>query len=147
MVPRVLRVFSMIALVGASFGLCGCRGGNTVSGTVTYKGKTLNSGTVIFYVGDKTVPAPISSDGTYLATGVPVGSAKVTVAVTDTSNLVPSQMKGGPKGQAEHAPLPGGDSGPAAPPVPIPAKYAAKESSDLSYEIHSGKNAFDIDLK
>jgi hypothetical protein len=140
-------MFCVIPLVLAILSLNGCRGTNTVTGTVTYKGKPLTAGTVMFYVADKTVPGNIASDGTYTARGVPVGPAKVTVTVANLGNLAPSQMKGGIPGQAEHAPLPGQESGPAPAPVVIPGKYAAKESSDLSYDVHSGKNTFDIDLK
>jgi len=138
----------VIPVVLATLTLAGCPSKNTVSGTVSYKGKALPAGTIAFFGADnKAVSAQINKDGTYTATGVPVGSVKVTVQVPPQQGSGgPPQMQGGVPGQAEHAPPVGQESGPKEV-VPIPPKYASPQTSDLQFDVHRGRNTIDIELK
>jgi hypothetical protein len=113
---------------------CGSTPGS-VSGKVTYQGRALTSGLVIFVAKDGKVsqPAGIELDGSYLADKVPVG--QVTVCV-------------------ETHPLSGGDGGPNAAKdqprarfVPIPPKYKDAKQSNLSLDVRPGPNVYNIELQ
>jgi len=90
--PRPARLVMLVVLAGA-LAVAGCgRSSGTVTGTVTYKGKALKGGSVVFIppAGGQaaTVSAQIGEDGTFTAEKVPVGDVKVTV---DTSYLKPAR--------------------------------------------------------
>jgi hypothetical protein len=130
----LVRSGVLLALV--SFGLSGCGGKfGSVSGKVTYQGKTLTSGLVIFVDkdGKVTQPAGIEVDGTYAADNVPVGQVAVCV---------------------ETHPLSGGDGGPNTPKdqprpryVPLPAKYKDAKQSELTLDVKPGANVYNIELR
>jgi hypothetical protein len=112
---------------------CGSKPGS-VSGKVTYQGKPLTSGLVIFIDKDGRVsqPAGIEVDGSYVADNVPLGPVAVCV---------------------ETHPLSGGDGGPNAPQdqprpryVPLPAKYKDAKQSGLTLDVKPGPNVYDIEL-
>jgi hypothetical protein len=127
--------------------LCsGCGGGDDlperapVTGTVTYKGKTLAGGTVTFYPDEeKGNPAygEIQSDGTFHLTtyeaedGAVLGKHRVTVEV------FPGQAGGAETG------LPGAE---ATLPSPIPIKYRDRQKSPLEFEVKPGENKADLTL-
>jgi hypothetical protein len=131
-----VRAVAVVVLMGMSLSGCG-RPTGSVSGKVTYQGKPLTSGLVIFVDKDGFVsqPAGIEVDGSYAAQGVYVGPTKVCV---------------------ETHPLSGGDGGPAltkdgkevprARYVPIPAKYKDAKQTELSLDVKSGANLFDIEV-
>lgn len=119
----------------------GCsRGGELptapVTGKVTYKGKPVPSGTVMF-VPEKGPAATgeIAKDGTYtLSTyskndGAVLGKHKIAItALADMGDRLPE----------EQSPLP--------PPL-IPDKYLNQDTSGLTAEIKEGPNTVDLDLK
>jgi hypothetical protein len=127
---------SLTLLLLTTVGLSGCgRKFGSVSGKVTYQGKALSSGLVVFVDKDGKVsqPAGIEVDGSYAAENVPVG--QVTACV-------------------ETLPLSGGDGGPNAPKdqprprfVPIPPKYKDAKQSELILEVKPGPNTYDIELR
>ena len=137
---------ALLALL-VPLGASGC-GPGTVSGTVSYKGKLLRGGNVLFVgaAGKSSVSASIQDDGTYTLTGVPTGA--VTVCV-ETASLKP--VWGPP---ARHYKAPPGMQAPGglteAPPpkhyVPIPDKYGKPDQSGLSYAVKSGRQTYDINL-
>lgn len=122
--------------------LSGCNGVKTgdVSGKVTYKGKPLAFGSVIFLnqaAATEPVVGTISPDGTYTVHNVVAGEAQVGVVSPDPNR--PMELRGDQK------PLP-----PAASPklwFPIPERYSYPVTSGLSYSVSPGPNAFDINLK
>jgi hypothetical protein len=124
-----------VPLVLLTVGLSGCGSKpGSVSGKVTYQGKTLSSGLVVFVDKDGKVsqPAGIEVDGSYAAHNVPLG--QVTACV-------------------ETLPLSGGDGGPPASKdqpraryVPIPGKYKDAKQSELTLEVKPGPNVYNIDL-
>jgi len=131
---RSLLAFPLTLLLVAVLAGCQSKDGK-VTGTVTYQGKPLQSGTVQFNGPDnKGDSAVIQSDGTYTAGKVPLGANKVTV----TTNA-------GGTGLKPPAPLPG------MPPVPeavaIPGKYGNSETSGLSLDVKAGRQTFDIPLQ
>jgi hypothetical protein len=83
--PKLIRPVVLMALAGALAAISGgCTGGEkvaSVSGTVTFKGKPLPGGTIVFLSEDKTKQemAPIKSDGTYSASSVPWGKVLIGV--------------------------------------------------------------------
>jgi hypothetical protein len=114
----------------------GCaRGPGSVSGTVTYQGKPLETGTITFYDTAHNAPtAEINKDGTYSIPKVAAGKAKIAVVMP-----MPIAFKSGD--------LPGAGK-PAEPlKVPtLPAKYADPEKSGLTFEVNTGSNTHDVKL-
>jgi hypothetical protein len=129
--------------------IVGCAPSASVTGKVTYKGKALPGGRVIFLLANGQVASgEITKEGTYTIPKSQTGEAKVTV---ETS--APPQI---PKGAGGRGGLP-----PGAPPearaayegakdastyVPIPERYRDPEKSGLKYTIKGGPNTYDIDL-
>jgi hypothetical protein len=140
-----LRTFAAAVLV---FHLVGCAGGvpkGSVSGKVTFEGKAVRSGSVMFVRGGSpALYSQIDDDGKYEVQGVPAGTAKVTVASPDPS--------GGGRGRtikgAPAAPARGEGGGPPVKGwVPIPNQYSDPERSGLSFGVRPGANTFHIELK
>lgn len=115
---HIVRGFILLAAL--AFPACGSGKGN-VSGVVTYRGKPLTYGTVVF-VGSDDIPvrALIDNDGHYQATKVPVGDAKIAVQTPPS---------------------------PSEPAAAIPQKYLNAETSDLTYTVSSGSQTHNIELK
>jgi hypothetical protein len=121
-------------------GLAGCgRGTTEVSGKVTYNGRPVTSGSVAFAAPDGScVYADILPDGTYNASGVPVGELKIAVSSPDPRST-PSNDRGGrnpPKAKAA-TPAPAGW-------VALPSKYAQPDQSGLSVTTTSKAMTHDI---
>jgi hypothetical protein len=144
--------------------LSGCGGGKgSVSGKVTYKGKILKGGNVIFE-GDKTYSTRIKEDGTYESPPMSTGTYKVCV---DTSNLKPrnagyndknvsKSTTEAPKVDAD-ANIPEGYT-PSNPKnssfykgsenyTAIPSKYTKADQTPLSYTVTGGSQPYDIELQ
>lgn len=117
--------------------LIGCGEPNAeLKGTVTYNGKPLNSGSIMFQCDAGPVEnANIESDGTYVISGLPMGPAKVTVQVS-----APPQP--GPDGEITNEP---GTYEPN--PVMIPNKFASADTSGLTVDIKEAQQTYDIALK
>ncbi len=135
----------------------------TVSGKVTLNGEPLKGGNVTFARSDgqPTVSSPIGEDGSYKAENVPVGTANVCV---ETKSLNPAltlpKMAGNkPAGPLVNKPsdpnvkLPEGynpdKSGTGSKVhlyVAIPDKYADPKTTDITYEVKSGKQEKTIEL-
>jgi hypothetical protein len=124
--------------IGLGFALlavsaCGTKGG-TVSGVVTYQGKPVTTGTVLFLGADKVpVRAPILNDGSYQVTNVPVGEAKIAVMVPPPS---PPPRKDDPNPPR-----------PSQPTTAIRPNYMNAETSGLSYTVTTGSQTHNIDMK
>jgi hypothetical protein len=141
------RPFAVLVLA-AALAAAGCdQNSATVSGQVTYKGEPLPGGTVTFHGEGGQLASAQINDGHYAAEKVPPGPVKVTVMVLNVPGLGAAGKGGmakGPPGAAEHQ-----IAGAAAPRkvVPVPKKYAAKETSGLSTTLEKGTQQFDIELK
>ena len=121
---------AVLVLVG------GCAPGvGSVSGTVTYKGKPLETGTIFFYDTAHNAPsAEIKKDGTYSVPKVAAGKTRIAIVMP-----MPIAFKGMDGG--------GGAKPTESINVPdLPAKYADPDKSGQEYVMKSGSNTFDVKL-
>jgi hypothetical protein len=139
-------------LILLAAGLCaltpaGCSGGKaSAQGKVTFNGRTIKSGSLLFTGPDGNAIIATISEGRYAVYGVAAGTVKVGV-----SNPLPSTGVGGrgtggrgPAGPAAQAPAP-------APKDPdwfaLPEKLNSPETSGFTVEMKSGANDIDLDFK
>jgi hypothetical protein len=122
---------------------CGGQGKATVSGKVTYQGKSLPSGFVTFVPENGVaLHADIQGDGSYRMDNVPVGTVKISVQPkTAQDTLQSSPMPQNPMDYGK-AKAPMTESG-----TPIPPQYADPSQSGLTYTVTKGSQQHDIDLK
>jgi hypothetical protein len=115
----------------------------TVTGTVTYKGTTVPSGTVVFLGSDnQAATAHISTDGTYTATGVPLGKVTVTVTTPPPAAELKKAAKQMKKRFGKGPDYPESTDAVSAPP-----KYGDPAKSPLSLTVKEGSQPYDIELK
>lgn len=127
--------FSLLALAVSG---CGSRSGK-VSGKVIYQGKPLPGGYVNFMSEDAkslVKTSKIQSDGGYSVSGLPVGSAKITVQGLTARRLAEVPRQGAKVGKARQQKE-----------VLVPPKYSNTEKSRLKYEVKPGSQSHDIELK
>ncbi len=135
----------MLAALSASLVLVGCsdrKKGFVLKGSVAYQGKPLTSGIVRLHMAENRMAmAMIQPDGSFEATDVFPGEAKVTVEEDPTVK------------QRKMMPAPAG--APKAPtvvkqvsvlPVPIPAQYKDANTSGLNFNLKPG-TPLHIELK
>jgi hypothetical protein len=138
----LIRVPFLVALVWLACVLAGCgsreKPTGEVYGKVSVGGKPVTAGMVKF-VSEAADETPVSTglgpDGSYRATGVPIGRSKVAIETLMFKNLTPP-----PPGIAKQL------GGPRTKYVPIPDKYERPESSGLTVEVERGKKQFDIEI-
>jgi hypothetical protein len=136
-------VLALLAAAG-----CGAKHGR-VSGTVTYKGAPLGSGSVAFFgEGGTADSAAIGPDGKYTLARAPVGPVKVSV-VSGQPRQGPKQSGGKAPATKKEAPQPPSGETPPQPGkyVPIPAHFADPEKSGLTYTVSRGEQTIDIKLE
>jgi hypothetical protein len=144
---RICRDLLLIACVGTSAAIMGCGRQPTgeVSGKITFVGHPPEiQGLQISFLAPngRIVGAPIKEDGTYKATGVPVGEAKVGFL------FVPSGVEpAGPR--TKRFPGKGAAEAPKeAAPSPIPESLQDGSTSNLSVKVVAGQNqVFDFDMR
>jgi hypothetical protein len=148
--PGIIGLVSLLLPLG----LAGCGSPKaTVTGKITYNGEPLGNGRVMFI--SQTDPTKagagsIQPDGTYTVPDAPVGPATVTVetippAGGGSSSLGSKAAEISKPPPGMNMPMPQGGGGGKY--VKIPDKYKAKDQSDLSYDVKSGKQEHNIDLK
>jgi len=128
-----------------------------VKGKVTFGGKNLTAGNIMFHRADKvTSSGTIDKDGNYVMNDAPVGDVKITIVVPKMPPGGLGKAKGGlllhkPKevgGDPETGKkivMGGGDIPTNL--VPIPDKYGNLETTDLTYTVTKGEQTHDIALK
>jgi hypothetical protein len=164
-----LLLFAAVALFSLTVGCGGKKA--TVTGKVSYGGKTVPYGTVTFHP-EKGQPVTVPiEDGVYTAKNVPTGDAKVTVetqSVRDSlkglamleqqQKMLDDQRKkyAGMKDTSGKPPEQRGAEDTAAKIkemkerarklVDVPATFSKKESSGVSLTVKSGSQDFDVEL-
>lgn len=136
--------------------LGGCSGGKqgTVTGTVSYKGKPIPSGKIIFEVAKARPATGLIVDGkitevtTYeLNDGVPVGLAGIAVfALEEPAKPAASSPPPKNPGDYKSGPMDPGYMGMNAKSL-IPKKYNHPATSGLTWQIKAGKNEVVLDLQ
>ena len=153
---RATGMLVLLALIG---GLAGCNPGYkaraVVKGQVTFDGKPLYSGTVMFVTKDnRSGTAPIDQNGNYTMNDAPIGDVAVTVTVLKMPGMAGKMAT--PGGGAAPMKAPDGSDpvgmAPKAPTmdpskiVQIPEKYAKADTSGLTYKVEKGEQTFNITL-
>jgi hypothetical protein len=127
---------------------CGAGTGD-VTGTVTYEGKTVASGTVVI-AGSDDLPyyGVINEDGSYLVAKVPLGKARLAVVSPgpDDGKRV-AAIVGFAKGKLGKQEAPSAFRGDPKKWFPLPKDCRDLDSSGLTMTVTSGVNRRDIDLK
>jgi hypothetical protein len=137
---------------------CG-RGTSSVRGKVTYQGKALTYGAVIFMPDDNnSYPADIQPDGSYTIHAVPRGKCRVVVQVSDPRPPSRPQPRanakdGFGKAEAMKDDAKAGSRLPTAPepkksdlPPPIPPRFANPETSGLNVDLSEAEKTYNIEL-
>jgi hypothetical protein len=120
----------------------GCGGGPaTVTGKVTYRGRPVTRGAVVFLSADKTARSGvIQPDGSYTVANVPRGMTRIGVVSRD-----PATGRGAWRKRRSRPP---GTPLPATPGwFPLPSGFETPETSGLSCTVAGGRFHYDIDLK
>ena len=116
---------------------CGGASTGTVSGKISYQGQLLNYGQVTFRAPTNDVMSgQIQQDGSYTVENIPVGPAQIAVNVPKPPSPPPPGVS-----SASTEPEFTGT------PVVIPKSFATLETSGLTYEVTSGSQTHDIELK
>jgi hypothetical protein len=149
----VRTAMSLVAGLSLMLAIAGCSGDpnptklGKVYGTVTYKGKPVEAGHIVFTPSaekggatGQTATGEISSDGSYDLTtfntgdGAILGQHVVTVTVTEKGYVMPK-----PKGDSTIDYK--------LPKIQSPKKYATADKSPLRCTVVEGKQEFNIELK
>ncbi len=135
-----------LLLLAVTIAGCGPRPAS-VSGTVTFKGRPLPSGTVMFHGSDGNVRhGSILENGKYTITEAPLGAVRITV---QSHPVLPTRITG----RFSTPPAAPPELTPKAPDegktreVPIPPRYKDPEKSGLTYTVNAGSQTHDIDLR
>ena len=148
---RATFAVSMCALGLMTLAGCG-KQTSEVRGTVTVGGEKVSSGNIVFIGEDGRVDSSVITDGTYTMLKAPIGKVKITVASTAPSGASRGQAGNiaglPPELKEKAASAVKGSSVPASAKkgVQVPTKYSDEKTTDLTYEVKSGKQEHNIDL-
>lgn len=146
------RQTGLLVAAALLFGLSGCARTVDVEGVVTYRGKPIISGSVIFIAADRTTHSGIiEPDGTYYVEGLPPGPVKIAVVSQDPAKGRTVQVgdkilhrtgrgKRKIKGAANKPPPPAKGW------FPLPAQLADADTSGLTWHVPAGPATFPIEL-
>jgi hypothetical protein len=127
-------------------GVCGCGGTATVTGKVSYHGRPVSSGSVIFLGADQTARSGvIEPDGSFKVEGVPVGEVQIGVISRDPSKGRSVLRGGKPKSTDKK-----GTTAPREASTgwfPLPRQFEDPANSGLRCTLGWGRDRQDIDLK
>jgi hypothetical protein len=141
---RTMARWGLLLLLLAGVG--GCSRTAKVTGKVSYQGRPVTYGSVIFVDGTKAARScAIGADGSYAVEGVTPGNVEIGVISRD-----PSKGRSAVHGRklAQTDKKGAGSSGTATGGwFPLPAKLENPETSDITCTVGSGRVTHDIDLK
>lgn len=141
---------ALVVLFLAAASGCGSSVGS-LSGKVTYQGKTVASGTVMV-IGSDGIPryGKIETDGAYKIDDVPPGPVKVTVnspnPVPDPAQVAAAQARPKRGGREQTNPITAPTSDPKLW-FEIPAKYGDPNTSGKETTVKGGNNTLNIELE
>jgi hypothetical protein len=144
-----LRPFMILACALSAVGMVGCGPPPTgeVSGKITIQGQSPNiKGLAISFIGanGQMVGAPINEDGTYRASGIPAGEAKIGFIFAPGPGATGAESKQRFKDKGD----PKGGKSPEVAVNPIPQALRDGSTSKLSVTVVANKNTvFDYDVK
>jgi hypothetical protein len=145
-VPREVRWLRCLPAVILLAGACGCGNTATVTGKVTYQGRPVTYGSVIFLSADNTAcEGVIEPDGSYTVQGVHAGDVKIGVISRD-----PSKGRSVLRGEKPARPGKAGGAPRKPPPegwFPLPTRFEDPASSGLGCTIASGHVVHPIEIK
>jgi hypothetical protein len=143
MIRRGPRGFALLVLCAFLTVTSGCGPGKgSVSGKVTYKEKSLTTGSVQFMTQAGVLVSQIGPDGAYQLNDVPTGVARISVTSQDPgyaefmkqlSRSARDKSIPRPKGKPEDF-------------ANIPSRYSDFSTSSLSLDVRAGPQVFDLDL-
>jgi len=128
--------------------LTGCvKATGNISGVVKYNGKPLPGGSVMFVdSAGAIVQASIDTEGKFAAQKVVVGNNKVAVSyVDDKINQYAKEIAA--KGKGSLKPITNMPKLDTENMLTLPAKYSMPDQSGLFFDVKSGENSYNIDLK
>lgn len=127
-----------LALAGFTVG-CGGQRFTDVDGIVTFDGKPLPAGLILFTNADDTLAASayLRGDGTYSARNVPAGPVKVAIRTDEFKGAMTEKQAADLRARGLPAPtfdakVKGFKY------VPIPERFADRETSGLTFEVVAG---------
>jgi hypothetical protein len=133
------RLLLVVACALPVLTAAGCQGRGNVHGKVTYNGKPVVFGTVLFHGKDGLRQGNISPDGSYAVRDVAAGEARAAVNSPNPRGIELYPNKNPKYKQEPYPDVPGWFA--------IPNKYEDVSTSGLSYTIKGGSNQIDIELK
>jgi len=141
----------LLIAIGIS-SLLGCGRSGKVTGTVTYQGSPVVSGTVTLLDSNGVVhQVVIGPDGTYQIEGVPSGTAKIGVTspdpVAESKKVAAWQGSRSGKGkQGSQTPAKHAATATSTGWFPLPERFADPEQSGIALDIRGGRNTMPIAL-
>ncbi|MBX9681547.1 MAG: hypothetical protein K2X38_22560 [Gemmataceae bacterium] len=135
---ELMFLFSAMALVGCDTG----NGKVVATGKLSHNGKNLNWGRVRFFdVANKELGgSTIKSDGTFIATDLPIQELKVVVEIAAPKGITPTSKA--PPGTPV---IPAANARPEKV-VDVPAKYKSPETTTATINVTKANQEFDIKL-
>ena len=132
----------LLLLLATGAGCSGkARTTTTITGKVTYKGAPVSVGAIYIHGANGQVAmGNIGEDGSFTATDVPLGEARVSLQVRDPGAYARQLTKGGGTPQ---------DKSPAGGPTrvtSVPAKYADPNTSERKFLIEDGMSNLEVKL-
>lgn len=141
------RCAVVVVCLPALVALLGCSGppGGTVKGRVTFKGEPVVLGTIAFHGADGRVASGSISGGAYCVEKVSVGPATLTVQAHPPAGLLlppPGETGPSPESATQFAAALARRKF-----VALPARYADKNTSGLTYAVQNGGQTHDVSLE
>ena len=145
-VTRETRWIAWLPLLILLAGTWGCGRTASVSGKVTYQGRPVTYGSVIFLSAGKVARSGvIKPDGSYGVEGVAPGAVKIAVISHDPAKGR-STLRGG-KPTRPNERRAGSQSAVVSGWFPLPTRFEDPNTSGLDYTLGSGRVSHDLDLK
>jgi hypothetical protein len=132
-----MSIVAAAMLVGSVGGCSGDSSTASVQGHVSYQGKPVTTGTIVFYPSHgRASVGSIREDGSYEIEGAPVGTHAVTIEAFEVTGGQPV-----PKSLEEelHGARGKGRTSPPKTTWQVPEKYASKSKTTLSAGVEPGK--------